>query len=74
MSVRRPGVGEGSRAEVIRRVIDRALAGADDDLAADLAALDSSFGASPSLSAPDRASRTWAVTGDRPARAWAVAP
>lgn len=63
MSVRRLAVGEGaSRAEVIRRVIDRALAGADDDLAADLAALDSSFGASPSLSAPDRAARTWAVT------------
>lgn len=33
-----------SRAEVIRRIIDRALAGSDDDLTADLAAIDQSFG------------------------------
>ncbi|WP_026875764.1 CopG family transcriptional regulator [Jiangella gansuensis] len=34
-----------SRAKVIRRLLDRALAGDDDDLATDLAAIDSSFGA-----------------------------
>jgi hypothetical protein len=34
-----------SRAELIRRLLDRALAGNDDDLAGDLAALDASFGA-----------------------------
>jgi hypothetical protein len=34
-----------SRAEVIRRLIDRSLTGVDDDLAADLAAIDDSFGA-----------------------------
>jgi hypothetical protein len=33
-----------SRAEIIRRLLDRALGGADDDLAADLAAIDDSFG------------------------------
>lgn len=37
-----------SRAELIRRIVDRSLAGADDDLAADLAAIDFSFGALPS--------------------------
>ena len=34
-----------SRAELIRRLLDRALAGGDDDVAGDLAALDASFGA-----------------------------
>ncbi|TDE00266.1 CopG family transcriptional regulator [Jiangella asiatica] len=34
-----------SRAEIVRRLLDRALAGEDDDLVADLAAIDSAFGA-----------------------------
>lgn len=34
-----------SRAEALRRVLDRALAGGDDALAADRAAIDLSFGA-----------------------------
>jgi uncharacterized protein (DUF1778 family) len=34
-----------SRADLIRRLLDRALSGADDDLEADLAAIDASFGA-----------------------------
>jgi metal-responsive CopG/Arc/MetJ family transcriptional regulator len=33
-----------SRAEVIRRLLDRALASRDDDLTADLTAIDESFG------------------------------
>lgn len=33
-----------SRAEVIRRLLDRALSGREDDLAADLAAIEASFG------------------------------
>lgn len=34
-----------SRAELIRRLLDRAMAGRDGDLDSDLAAIDSSFGA-----------------------------
>jgi metal-responsive CopG/Arc/MetJ family transcriptional regulator len=43
-----------SRAEVIRRLLDRALAGRDDDLAADLAAIDESFGILSDLDVPAR--------------------
>jgi hypothetical protein len=43
-----------SRAEVIRRLIDRALAGRDDDLAADLAAIDESFGVLGDANIPAR--------------------
>src|SRR5690606_20503929 len=46
-----------SRAEIIRRLIDRALAGRDDDLAADLAAIDESFGALRELDLPARGTR-----------------
>ncbi|MBK8447199.1 MAG: ribbon-helix-helix protein, CopG family [Micropruina sp.] len=38
-----------SRAELIRRLLDRAIEGQDEDLAADLAAIDESFGAVPDL-------------------------
>jgi hypothetical protein len=34
-----------SRAEIIRRLLDRALAGRDDDLAGDLTVIEDSFGA-----------------------------
>jgi hypothetical protein len=59
-----------SRAEVIRRLIDRALAGRDDDLAADLAAIDESFGALGELDVlarrpserEEHLSRMWQVT------------
>ncbi len=56
-----------SRAEVIRRFIDRGLAGHDDDVAADLAAIDASFGVLEDIESPQRAS------GDREdhlARVW----
>jgi Ribbon-helix-helix protein, copG family len=43
-----------SRAEVIRRLLDRALASQDDDLAADLAAIDESFGALQDVDVPSR--------------------
>jgi Arc/MetJ-type ribon-helix-helix transcriptional regulator len=43
-----------SRAEIIRRLIDRALAGGQDDLAADLAAIDDSFGALRDIDQPVR--------------------
>lgn len=43
-----------SRAEVIRRLLDRALAGDDRDLAADLAAIDASFGAHGDIDLPGR--------------------
>lgn len=59
-----------SRAEVIRRLIDRALAGHDDDLAADLASIDESFGVLGELDVPARG------TGEREAhlsRMWQVA-
>jgi metal-responsive CopG/Arc/MetJ family transcriptional regulator len=58
-----------SRAEVIRRLLDRALAGRDDDLAADLAAIDESFGILSDLDVPARGA------GDREehlARMWQV--
>ena len=68
----RLAAGEGvSRAEVIRRVIDRALAAGDDDMSADLAAIDASFGAAPALEVPVRGS------GDREerlARLWRATP
>lgn len=59
-----------SRAEVVRRLIDRALAGRDDDLTADLAAIDESFGALGAIDVPVR------EVGDREqhlARIWQVA-
>lgn len=43
-----------SWAQVIRRLLDRALAGPDDDMAADLAAIDASFAALPGLDHPGR--------------------
>ena len=43
-----------SRAEVIRRLLDRVLAGSDDSLAADLQAIEQSFGALRDLDAPAR--------------------
>lgn len=58
-----------SRAEIIRRLLDRALAGRDDDLAADLAAIDASFGALGDIAVPARGG------GDREAhlaRMWQV--
>lgn len=59
-----------SRAEVIRRLIDRALAGHDDDLTADLATIDESFGVLGELDVPARG------TSDREAhlsRMWQAA-
>lgn len=38
-----------SRAELIRRLLDRALAGANRDLAVDLEAIEASFGAAPDV-------------------------
>lgn len=43
-----------SRAEIIRRLLDRALVGSD-DLADDLAAIEASFATVPDLVAADRA-------------------
>lgn len=43
-----------SRAEMIRRLLDRALGGLDDDLAGDLAAIDESFGVLRAVDVPDR--------------------
>ncbi|MPZ26371.1 MAG: ribbon-helix-helix protein, CopG family [Micromonosporaceae bacterium] len=43
-----------SRAEVIRRLIGRALSGRDDDLAVDLAAIEESFGVLENADAPVR--------------------
>ncbi|TDC46820.1 ribbon-helix-helix protein, CopG family [Jiangella ureilytica] len=43
-----------SRAMVIRRLLDRALAGDDQDLSADLAAIEASFGASRDIDALSR--------------------
>ena len=43
-----------SRAELIRRFIDRVLAGADDTLERDLAAIDASFGALANIEYDDR--------------------
>lgn len=58
-----------SRAELIRRVLDRALAGHDEDLATDLAAIEESFGVLDEAADPSRAA------GDREehlARIWRV--
>jgi hypothetical protein len=58
-----------SRAELIRRLLDRALAGRDDDLATDLAAIDESFGVLGEVAVPSRG------TGDREehlARMWRI--
>jgi hypothetical protein len=58
-----------SRAELIRRLLDRALAGRDDDLATDLAAIDESFGVLGEVAVPPRG------TGDREehlARMWRI--
>lgn len=60
-----------SRAEVVRRLLDRALAGRDDDFGADLAAIDQSFGALGDVEVVDR------DAGDREehlARMWQVTP
>lgn len=43
-----------SRAEVIRRLLDKALGGYDDDLERDLAAIDASFGVLEQFEAPRR--------------------
>lgn len=43
-----------SRAELIRQLLDRVLNTADDSLAADLTAIDDSFGALRDVEAPDR--------------------
>lgn len=43
-----------SRAEVIRRLLDRALGNTDDHLAADLAAIEESFGKAAGFDEPER--------------------
>ncbi len=43
-----------SRAQVIRRLLDRALSGRDTDRDADLDAIDRSFGAVPDMEAAER--------------------
>jgi hypothetical protein len=43
-----------SRAEIIRRLLDRVLGGVDDDLAADLSAIDDSFGVLRDVGVLDR--------------------
>lgn len=43
-----------SRAELIRRLLNRALASADESLASDLAAIDDSFGALRDIDVPVR--------------------
>jgi metal-responsive CopG/Arc/MetJ family transcriptional regulator len=48
-----------SRAELIRRLLDRALVERDDDLAGDLAAIENSFAVLEHVDAPSR------ETGDR---------
>ena len=64
--------GEGvSRAEVIRRILDRALAHADDDMAADLAAIDASFGVAPDLTPP---ARNLGERDESLTRLWRTAP
>lgn len=60
-----------SRAEVIRRILDRALAGADEHRAGDLAAIDLSFGALVDVELDERG------PGDREehlARMWQLKP
>lgn len=43
-----------SRAEIIRRLLDRALNGIDDDLVTDLAAIEESFGVLRDVDPPER--------------------
>jgi predicted DNA-binding ribbon-helix-helix protein len=43
-----------SRAELIRRLLNRALAGGDDNLASDLRAIEDSFGALRDVELPER--------------------
>jgi hypothetical protein len=43
-----------SRAELIRRLLDRTLNNADDNLASDLKAIDDSFGVLSDVASPDR--------------------
>ena len=43
-----------SRAELIRQLLSRALAGADDTVASDLQAIEDSFGALRDIEAPER--------------------
>ena len=43
-----------SRAELIRRMLEKGLAGEDDSLVADLSAFDESFGSLRELDTPDR--------------------
>ncbi len=60
-----------SRAELIRQLLNRALAGADDNLASDLKAIDDSFGTLRDLDLPRR------CPGDREehlARMWRSTP
>jgi metal-responsive CopG/Arc/MetJ family transcriptional regulator len=60
-----------SRAEVIRRLVDRALVGSDETVAADLHAIDLSFGAMANVEYDDRG------PGDREshlARMWQLRP
>lgn len=60
-----------SRAAVIRHLLDRALAGQDDNLAADLAAIDESFGALGDVDIPTRGADD---REDHLARMWQVTP
>ncbi len=59
-----------SRAEVIRRLLGRALSSQDDDLAADLAAIEESFGV---LHDVDIASRRAGDREEHLARMWQIA-
>ena len=59
-----------SRAELIRRLLDRALGSQDDDLAADLAAIEESFGA---LHDVDIAARSAGDREEHLARMWQLA-
>lgn len=64
--------GEGvSRAEVIRRLIDRSLAGSDDHLAADLQAINDSFGVRVEV---DVAPRSPGERADHLTRMWQTEP
>ena len=61
-----------SRAEIIRRLLDRALDGNDDDVTTDLATIDLSFGALADIDMVERGSgeredhlnRMWQVSSD----------
>lgn len=56
-----------SRAELIRRLLDRVLANADENLAADLRAIDDSFGALRDIDVPERGQ---GAREDHLARVW----